>query len=132
MLLVTSSILAHHASPFSPFINPFDLHPLSPLASLYRPPLSHRVAASVADGLCSLGKILAILNTCVIIAIGILQFGNGFDRCYCSASVLSRGRSAAFVTVFVDSNFVETGWIAGLVLALSTCIGFIIFVNVMR
>jgi hypothetical protein len=48
---------------------------------------------------------LAVVNNVGIIAVCIFQFSNVFDGCYCSASVLGRGRSATFVTVEV-----ERGW----------------------
>lgn len=109
--MVTSSILAHCASP-------------SPIANHH-----HRMLSLLSDGLCWLGKILAVLNTVGIVTVCILQFSNFFDRCYCSASVLGRGRLAAFVTVEVDSTIVQKGWIGGLVLASTSAIGFICFIN---
>jgi hypothetical protein len=111
MVLVTSSILAHYAS------------------SRRKSSSSYAIAAFMAEALCWLGKILAVLNTVGIITVCIFQFGNVFDRCYCSASVLGRGRLAAFVTVDVDSTIVKRGWIGGLVLASSCAIGFVFFIN---
>jgi len=116
MLLVTSSILAHCAAPSSLFSH----------RQLSR---SYNIATFISEGLCWLGKILAVLNTVGIITVCILQFSNVFDRCYCSASVPGRGSLAAFVTVDVDSTIVERGWIAGLVLASSCAIGFVFFIN---
>ncbi|RPD54031.1 hypothetical protein L227DRAFT_596119 [Lentinus tigrinus ALCF2SS1-6] len=108
MLMLSSSILAHHA------------HPRPHRADLRDVDGATHVASTLAVILRRMGKILASLNTAWIIAANIAQFSNFFNRCWCNSCALSLG-SRAF----------NSGWIGGIVLATGCALSLVSFIHIL-
>jgi len=66
-----------------------------------------RVARWLSIFLRRLGKVIAGLNAVWIVATGLFQFSNFYDRCYCNSNIMAVGRDAAHVIVSLAS--VDTG-----------------------
>lgn len=101
MILVLSSILAHYSTAAS------------------RLTFLNRLAAQLSIFLRRCGKIMAALNTVLIVVAGVFQFTNFFDRCYCNSSVLGWGSRAFYVMELNqgDIDHTKRAWIGGVVLA---------------
>ncbi|PPR00406.1 hypothetical protein CVT26_009691 [Gymnopilus dilepis] len=78
------------------------------------------------------GKILASLNALWIIAIGMLQFSNMFENCYCNSSVLGLGEKAYDVILLTvnDVGSMRGAWIGGFSLSAVTVVVFVGFVTI--
>jgi hypothetical protein len=46
-----------------------------------------------------MGKLLAIVNTIVVVLASVFQYSNFYDRCICNSSVSSRGGNAYAVII---------------------------------
>ncbi|KDR76727.1 hypothetical protein GALMADRAFT_67357, partial [Galerina marginata CBS 339.88] len=66
-----------------------------------------------------LGKIIAAVNAVWIVATGILQFSNFYDRCYCNSAVFWLGKSAYYAILLTpeDAVAMRAAWIGGFSLA---------------
>ncbi|RPD78546.1 hypothetical protein L226DRAFT_457633 [Lentinus tigrinus ALCF2SS1-7] len=121
MLMLSSSILAHHA------------HPRSHRADLRGVDGATHVASTLAVTLRRMGKILASLNTAWIIAANIAQFSNFFNRCWCNSCALSLG-SRAFNVIHATASDIagmKSGWIGGIVLATGCALSFVSFIHIL-
>ncbi|GBE87040.1 hypothetical protein SCP_1002870 [Sparassis crispa] len=123
LILITSSALAHHASPRS-------YHASSPLANMR----SVRLAGMLAIALRRVGKTLAFMNAVWIVLACVFQFSNVFDRCYCNSSVTGLGRNAYDVLVNTETDLVRMrlAWAAGVALASFVALAFSFFVNLIK
>ena len=96
----------------------------------------HSAKAGIASGLSVFlrraGKILASLNALWIIAIGMLQFSNMFENCYCNSSVLGLGKNAYDVILLTvnDVGSMRGAWIGGFSLSAVTVVVFVGFVTI--
>lgn len=120
-MLVTSSIISHYTylysarSSWSPFFS-----------------ITMRLAKVISNLLRWSGKFLATVNAVWLITASMLQFADVYDNCYCNSSVLGRGVQHAYNIVMTDNldlGLTETAWWGGLVLACSTCVGFVFFMS---
>jgi hypothetical protein len=75
-------------------------------------------------------KVLAGLNTILIIAACVFQFSNVFNNCYCNSSVLGRGwQNAFFVIDIQETSDIITAWGGGVALSAVSCFLFIAYVQ---
>ncbi|KAG1773688.1 hypothetical protein EV702DRAFT_1009781 [Suillus placidus] len=102
MMLLLSSILAHHSSAYS-----------------RRRLLSARIALALSHFLRWTGKLWAIINSFLIVLACIFQYSNFYDRCFCNSSVFSRRGSAYAVIIETAAQAAQAkaAWIGALVLA---------------
>jgi hypothetical protein len=61
--------------------------------------LQGRVARWFSIFLRRLGKVIAVLNAGWIVATGLFQFSNFYNRCYCDSNIMAVGRDAAYVII---------------------------------
>jgi len=116
MLLLTSSILAHHSAAYSRRMSS------SPSAC---------VALTWSHWLRWTGKLLAIVNTIVVILASVFQYSGFYDRCFCNSSVFSRGGTAYAVIIETAAQAAQakSAWIGALVMA---CTSAAIFLSVLN
>jgi len=79
-----------------------------------------------------LGKVIAGLNAIWIVATGLFQFSNFYDRCYCNSNIMAVGRDAAYVIISlasVDIGSMRAAQIGGFSLAASASTIFAVFVG---
>ncbi|EIW75036.1 hypothetical protein CONPUDRAFT_66882 [Coniophora puteana RWD-64-598 SS2] len=120
MLMLASSIAAHHASSFH-----WNEH------KRYRDAAFH-TWKTVADVLRWSGKALAVLNSLILCAIPILQFSNVFNNCYCNSSVMGRGPDRAYNVInLTDTSETQILWIVALVVASLCSIAFVAIFNLL-
>ncbi|KAG2344797.1 hypothetical protein BDR05DRAFT_931321 [Suillus weaverae] len=102
MMLLLSSVLAHHSSAYS-----------------RRKSLSARVALALSHLLRWTGKLWAIINSFLIVLACIFQYSNFYDRCFCNSSVFGRRGSAYAVIIETAAQAAQAkaAWIGALVLA---------------
>jgi hypothetical protein len=75
------------------------------------------------------GNVLAAINTVIVLATGIFQFGSIFDNCYCDGSVLGRGAASAYnVVIPTGVGGIRSIWAGAIVVAVSSVGIFLIFV----
>jgi hypothetical protein len=87
------------------------------------------VYKSVAISLRYTGNVLAFINTIIVLATGIFQFGSVFNNCYCDSSVLGRGVASAFNTVIpTNVGDIRSIWAGAVVMAVSSVGIFLTFV----
>ncbi|KAG1751847.1 hypothetical protein EDB19DRAFT_1203933 [Suillus lakei] len=113
MMLLMSSILAHHSAAYSS-----------------RESLSPRIALALSHCLRRTGKLLAIINFVLIILACVFQYSNFYDRCFCNSSVFSR-RGAAYAVIIetaAQAAQAKTAWIGALVLACTSASIFLVLV----
>jgi hypothetical protein len=118
MMLLTSSVLTYYLTK-SP--THFQGHVILTLQA--------RVARSLSIFLRRLGKVIAGLNAVWIVAVGLFQFSNFFDRCYCNSSVMGLGRYAYDVIAPVDVGSMRTAWMGGFFLGAGAAMIFAGFVT---
>ncbi|KAG1737980.1 hypothetical protein EDB19DRAFT_919690 [Suillus lakei] len=102
MMLLMSSILAHHSAAYP-----------------RRAPLFSRVALALSHFLRWTGKLLAIINFVLVILACVFQYSNFYDRCFCNSSVFST-RGAAYAVVIetiAQAAQAKAAWIGAIVLA---------------
>jgi len=119
MMLLSSSILAHYSS-----------------ASYYRrmpTSLSDRIAMAFSHGLRRMGKLLAIINTFVVILASVFQYSGFYDRCFCNSSVFSRGTAGynVIIETVAQAAQAKSSWIGALVLACGSCAAFLCLINLL-
>ena len=119
MMLVSSSILAHYFS-----------------ATYYRrmpTSSSARIALAFSHGLRRMGKLLAIINTFVVILASVFQYSGFYDRCFCNASIFSRGSGGYDVIIETAAQAAQakSSWIGALVLACGSAAAFLCLLNLL-
>ncbi|PPR04300.1 hypothetical protein CVT26_004055 [Gymnopilus dilepis] len=121
LMLLTSSILTYHSTK-SP-VRIVKGHTIRPISS--------RLARCISIFLRRTGKFLALLNSIWIVAVGLLQFGSFYDRCYCNSSVFGLGKEAYNVIIPTQGDIasMRSSWIGGFCLAGGFAVCFIVFVN---
>ncbi|KAJ7821678.1 hypothetical protein B0H14DRAFT_2599049 [Mycena olivaceomarginata] len=99
-------------------------HPTNPLSS------SSHVRHLNLSVLCRrVGKIIAWMNACILIAVNLLRFDNIFDNYYCGSSVMGRGTSRAYnVMSYHPWMHFENWWIASV--AFATMAAFLLWITV--
>ena len=121
MMLLTSSILTYYSTNNS---HHFQGHVILTLQA--------RVARWLFIFLRRLGKVIAVFNAVWIIATGLFQFSNFYDRCYCNSNIMVVGRDAAYViisVVSVDTGDILAAQIGGFFLAAGAAMVFALFVR---
>jgi hypothetical protein len=117
MMLLMSSILAHHSAAYS--------GQLSRSASA-------RIALAMSHFLRWMGKLCAIINFFLVICTCIAQYSNFYDRCFCNSSVFSRGLGGGAYAVIIESDAqiaqAQAAWIGALILACSSSSIFLVLV----
>ncbi|KAI0712933.1 hypothetical protein C8T65DRAFT_695138 [Cerioporus squamosus] len=121
VLMLSSSVFAHHAQPYS---HRADLRDV-------RGPT--HVASTISVICRRLGKTLAALNTAWIILANIAQFSNFFDRCWCNSCALSLGSRAFSVINATASDIagMKSGWIGGIILATGCALSFVFTIHML-
>lgn len=119
MMFLLSSILAHYSAAYSRRISG------SPSA---------RIALAFSHGLRRTGKLLAIVNSIVVILASVFQYSSFYDRCYCNSSVFSRGVEAYAVIIETAAQAAQarSAWIGAVVLACASAAGFLVALNLLR
>ncbi|KAG1763941.1 hypothetical protein EDD22DRAFT_1042698 [Suillus occidentalis] len=117
MMLLMSSILAHHSAAYS--------GQLSRSASA-------RIALALSHFLRWMGKLCAVINFFLVICACLFQYSNFYDRCFCNSSVFSRGLGGGAYAVIIESPAqiaqAQTAWIGALILACSSSSIFLVLV----
>lgn len=118
IMLLTSSILAHYSAAYS--------HRTSL-------PVSVSIALMISHGLRRIGKLLAIVNTFVVILASTFQYSSFYDRCFCNSSVFSRGGGAYTVIIetAAEAAQAKSAWIGALVLACASSAVFLGLLNLL-
>jgi len=114
MMLVLSSFLAHYST-------------ASP-----RQGDSSRMIKRTSILLRRLGKSLATINAIWIVVLCLFQFTKFYDRCYCNSSIFYWGTTKGFNVIHLVPNDIISmtrAWTGGVVLATSSAILFVGFVN---
>ena len=91
-----------------------------------------RLARWLSIFLRRLGKVIAGLNAVWIVATGLFQFSNFYDRCYCDSNIMAVGRDAAYVIITltsVDIDSMIAAQIGGFSLAAAASTIFAVFVG---
>jgi hypothetical protein len=91
-----------------------------------------RVARWLSIFLRRLGKVIAGLNAVWIIATGLFQFSNFYDRCYCNSNIMAVGRNTAQVIISLasaDMSSMRAAQIGGFSLAAAASMIFAGFVG---
>ena len=137
LLLLASSIFAHHTHPSS---HRLDLasEPLLP-APKARPCSSlcwpwPRVARALALGTRRAGKLVAYANTAFILTANVAQYSNQLDNCWCNSRVAGLGAARAYAVIeatMADLGGIQGGWIGGLCLGTCVVVLFVVFVHVL-
>jgi len=118
-MLLTSSILTYYS--INTPTHSFHGHTILALRG--------RIAGWLSIFLRRLGKLIARLNAVCIVAIGVLQFSNVYDRCYCNSSVTGLGKHAYNVIAPDHGGSMRTAWIGGFFLAAGAAMVFAGFVT---
>jgi hypothetical protein len=121
MMLLTSSILTYYST------NNSD-HFQGDITST----LQARVARFFSIFLRRLGKVIAVLNAGWIVATGLFQFSNFYNRCYCDSNIMAVGRDAAYVIISLaseDMGSILAAQIGGFFLAAGAAMIFALFVR---
>lgn len=116
MMLLLSSILAHSST-----------------ADPRRVSLYARIALGFSHVLRWTGKLLALLNFCLVIMACVFQYSSFYDRCYCNSSVFSR-RGAAYAVIIetaAQAAQAKAAWIGALVLACTSASVFLGVLNLL-
>jgi hypothetical protein len=79
------------------------------------------------------GKLLAIVNSAVVILASVFQYSSFYDRCYCNSSVFSRGGDAYAVIIETAAQAAQakSAWIGAVALACVSAAGFLGLLNVL-
>jgi hypothetical protein len=118
VLLLTSSILAHYSATYS---------------RRTREPLSARIVMGLSHWLRWTGKLLAIINSAVVVLTSVFQYSSFYDRCYCNSSVFSRGGDAYAVIIETATQAAQSksAWIGAVALACVSAAAFLGLLNVL-
>jgi len=116
MIIVSSSILAHHATAM----------PGS------TPKSAARIARSLSIALRRIGKMMAICNAIWLVVLCLLQSSNFLNSCYCNGNVLSLGENAYVVLELLpgDVRDMTAARIGGLVFSTGSVAIFSLFIAI--
>ena len=121
VMLLTSSILTYYSTN-----NPthFQGHVILTLQA--------RIARSISIFLRRSGKLIAGLNAAWIVAMGLFQFSNFYNRCYCDSNIMGLGRDAAYVIISfaaVEMGSLRGAQIGGFFFSAGAAMTFALFVG---
>ncbi|KAJ7898067.1 hypothetical protein B0H13DRAFT_1623304 [Mycena leptocephala] len=77
-------------------------------------------------------RIIAWVNACMFIALGLIGFANLFDNCFCSSAVMSRGVHNAFNVIVVEGEGAKPVMIACVAFATTAAFSLWIIVFILR
>ena len=134
LLLLASSIFAHHAHPSSHRLD-LPSEPLLPACPCWLLCWSWpRVARALALGTRRMGKLVAYANAAFILAANVAQYSNQLDNCWCNSRVAGLGAARAYAVIeatMADLGGIQGGWIGGLCLGTCVVLLFVVFIHVL-
>ncbi|KAG0702070.1 hypothetical protein DFH29DRAFT_1069351 [Suillus ampliporus] len=115
-MLLMSSILAHYSA-----------------SHFKRTSLSFRIASTSSHWLRRVGKLLAIINSILVVLASVFQYSSVYDTCFCASNVIGRGKAAYAVIIATTAQVAQlkAAWIAAFVLACTSATIFLGFVNLL-